>query len=131
MAIVNGAKAVGYFTHSWTPTYSQFRVSAAVQAAMKRTDRQVTALAPAILASSVPVRVYAADGRVDATARRYGGKTYVFAVNVERTSIRASFTSKAFRGSASVYGEGRSIHVSRGSFVDGFAPLGVHVYVVR
>jgi hypothetical protein len=42
MAITNGAKGIGYFTHSWSPTYSQFRVSAAVQAEMRRTDRQIT-----------------------------------------------------------------------------------------
>jgi hypothetical protein len=130
MAIVNGAKAIGYFTHSWTPTYSQFRVAPDVQTEIKRTDAQITALTPAILAPAVPVKVTAADGRVDAMARRYGGKTYVFAVNVQRTGVRALFTSPAFKGTASVYDEGRSVPVSGGSFADGFAPLAVHLYVV-
>jgi hypothetical protein len=130
MAIANGAKAIGYFTHSWTPSYSQFRVAPDVQAEMKRTDAEITALAPAILAPAAPLQLRVAEARVDAIARHYGGKTYVFAVNVSRTGAGVTFTSPAFHGSASVYGESRSLPVSGGSFADGFGPLAVHVYVI-
>jgi len=130
MAIANGAKAIGYFTHSWTPSYSQFRVAPDVQAEMKRTDAEITALAPAILAPSAPLQMRIGDARVDAIARRYAGKTYVFAVNVARTAAGVTFSSPAFHGSASVYGENRSVPVSGGRFQDGFGPLAVHVYVI-
>jgi hypothetical protein len=130
MAIANGAKAIGYFTHSWTPSYSQFRVAPDVQAEMKRTDGEIAALTPAILAPAVPLQVHVPDARVDAIARRYAGKTYVFAVNVARTGAAATFSSPAFHGSASVYDESRSVPVSGGSFRDGFAPLAVHLYVI-
>ena len=110
---------------------SQFRVAPDVQAEMKRTDAEITALAPAILApAAAPVRIRVGDARVDAIARRYAGKTYVFAVDASRTGAGVTFTSSGFHGSVSVYGESRSVPLSGGTFTDGFAPLAVHVYVI-
>jgi hypothetical protein len=85
LALAGGAKAVGYFTHSWKPTYSQFRVADDVQAEMKRTDAELAAYAPAILAA--PVRVTAS---VPAFARRFHGASFVFAVNPEREPTTAT-----------------------------------------
>ena len=125
MALVNGATAIGYFTHSWTPDYAQFRVSDSTQAEMRRTDRQVTTLTPALLGTPVRLGVQTAGGRVDAVARRLGGATYVFAVNVSRTPVTARFDAP--KGSWRVFEEGRTV---RGALVDSFAPLAVHVYVL-
>jgi hypothetical protein len=125
MSLVNGATGIGYFTHSWTPDYAQFRVSAATQAEMRRTDRQVTTLAPALLGSPVHVGIQTDVGRVDAIARRFGGATYVFAVNVSRLTVRARFDGP--QGDWRVFEEGRTV---RGALVDSFAPLDVHVYVL-
>jgi hypothetical protein len=129
MALVDGATAVGFFTHSWTPDYAQFRVSAAVQTEIKRTARQVTTLAPALLGRPVHVGVQTSVGRVDAIARAYDGALYVFAVNVSRTPVTARFTGVA-NGAWHAYEEGRSVTATGGSFPDAFAPLGVHVYVL-
>lgn len=130
MTLANGATAIGYFTHSWTPSYSQFRVSQPVQAEMARTDRQVTTLAPAILGPPLPVSAVAVDGgRVDAFARTYGGARYVFAVNVSRQPVQARI-AVAGDGTWTVYEEGRSVQATGGAFRDTFAPLAVHVYVL-
>ena len=128
MALVNGATAIGWFTHSWTPDYSQFRVAADVQAEMARTARQVTTLAPAIDGVPVHVGVQTSEGRVDATARTAGGALYVFAVNVSRTLVTATFTVP--NGTWQVYEEGRTVTAVGGALSDSFAPLGVHVYVL-
>ena len=98
MAITNGAKGIGYFTHSWTPNYSQFRVGGDVQQEIKRTDTQIKALTPWILGAPVPVRVES-SGRVDAIAGRAGGRIYVFAVNLgfEPGTVTAHFSSPAFK----------------------------------
>ncbi|HET7567475.1 MAG TPA: fibronectin type III domain-containing protein [Gaiellaceae bacterium] len=131
MTLVNGATAIGWFTHSWTPDYSQFRVSSAVQRELKRTARQLTTLAPALLAPPARLAVAADGGRVDAVARRLGGALYVFAVNVSRTPVRASFAlAGAGDGPVQVFEEGRSVHAAGGAFSDRFAPLAVHLYVV-
>jgi hypothetical protein len=124
MTLVNGATAIGYFTHSWTPTYSQFRVAADTQAEMKRTDRQVTTLAPAIL--GVPFHV-AATG-VEAIGRTYHGAHYVFAVNASRAPVSAHIAAGG--GKWNVFEEGRSVTASGGSINDWFAPLAVHIYVL-
>jgi hypothetical protein len=128
MALVNGATAIGWFTHSWTPDYSQFRVAVDVQTEMARTARQVTTLAPAIDGLPVHVGVQAREGRIDATARTVGGAVYVFAVNVSRTPVTATFTVRD--GTWQVYEEGRTVTAAAGTLTDSFAPLGVHVYVL-
>jgi hypothetical protein len=125
MSVVNGATAIGYFTHSWTPDYSQFRVSSATQAEMRRTNRQLTTLTTALLGAPVHVGVQTDVGRVDTIARRVGGATYVFAVNVSREPVRARFS--VAKGTWHVFEEGR---VVTGTLADSFAPLGVHVYVL-
>lgn len=131
MTLVNGGTAIGWFTHSWTPTYSQFRVSAAVQQEMKRTARQLTTLAPALLAPPTGLAVTTDGGRVDATARRLDGALYVFAVNVSRTPVTARFAlAGAGDGSVQVFEEGRQVPAAGGVFSDRFAPLAVHLYVV-
>jgi hypothetical protein len=128
MTLVNGATAIGYFTHSWTPTYSQFRVAGDVQAELRRTNRQVTALAPALLAPPEHVAVDVQAGRVDAIARRYHGADYVFAVNVSRTPVAAS-VHVAGSGAWRVLDEHRTVTASGGTFHDTFHPLGVHIYI--
>lgn len=91
-AIVNGAKAIGYFTHSWTPNYDQFRVSPDVQAEIERTNTQIGMYTKAILGTPVPLRITRQGGRIEAMARRAGGTLYLFAVNVDRTPAAAVLT---------------------------------------
>src|SRR4051794_17767351 len=128
MAVAAGAKAIGYFTHSWSPTYSQFRVADDVQAELQRTDRQLRNLAPAILAAPVQLGL-PASSPVVATARRYGGATYVFAVNTGLAPTSARFGLAGARR-VDVWDEGRTLTGDGGFFRDEFAPLAVHVYVV-
>ena len=124
MTLVSGATAIGYFTHSWKPTYTQFRVSPALQRELQRTNRQVTTLTPAIVGA--PLRM-TADG-VQAIGRTYHGARYVFAVNVSRTPVTATIGAGA--GSWQVYEESRSVAAPTGTFTDGFGPLAVHIYVL-
>jgi hypothetical protein len=91
-AIVNGAKAIGYFTHSWTPTYDQFRVSPDVQTEIKRTNRQIRMYTRVILGAPIPLRITRQKGRIEAMARRAGETIYLVAVNVDRTPAIAVLT---------------------------------------
>src|SRR5262249_57490078 len=95
----------------------------AVQAEMKRTDRQVTTLTPALLGT--PARVQATGA--EAIARSYNGARYIFAVNVSRSPVRGEFRV-AGQGPWHVFEEGRTVHESGGSFTDAFAPLAAPVY---
>jgi|SRR5579864_233394 len=128
MAVVNGAKAVGYFTHSWTPDYSQFRVGVPVQAEMARTDRELRELTPVLLGRKARLAI-APAAPVDAIARSYRGAVYAFAVNTSRSRQRVTLRLPAAAGArAIVIDEGRSVRVSHGRLTDEFAPLAVHAY---
>lgn len=132
MAITNGAKGIGYFTHSWTPTYSQFRVSSAVQAEMRRTDRQITNFTGPILAAPAPVTGHpqGGGGPVDFIARQWGGATYVFAVNVGRNWTAERFTGPTLaHATVESFEEGRTIHAGAPGFRDRFGPLAVRIYI--
>jgi hypothetical protein len=101
-------------------------VSQAVQDEMRRTDRQVTTLTPALLGTPVPVQA----GGVEAIARAYHGARYVFAVNTTRSPVRGELKVAGASGSWNVFEEGRTVQASGGAFNDAFAPLGVHIYVL-
>jgi hypothetical protein len=133
MTIANGSRGIGYFTHSWTPSYSQFSVTSSVQAEMTRTDRQVTNFTLPLLgpAADVTEQMQTSGGRVDFIARQWHGATYIFAVNVDSTSATVRFNGSALAGRpVTVFEEGRTIQADSSGFADTFAGLGVHVYVI-
>lgn len=134
MAITNGARGIGYFTHSWTPSYSQFRVSAAVQHEMRRTDSQIKNFTGPLLGPSAPVHGAAMSpgASVNFIARRYNGATYVFAVNLRRAPVVYHFGGAVLaHHRVSVFDERRSLRSGNGGFADRFGPLAVHIYVVK
>ena len=100
--------------------------------ALKGINAEVRELAPALNAAdvtgAVTVRV-AGGGRVDATVRRAGGRTYLFAVNMKRQGADATFDTRGLpAGQARVLFEDRTLPVRDGAFTDAFAPYGVHRY---
>jgi hypothetical protein len=133
MTIANGATAIGYFTHSWTPSYTQFRVDPVVQAELTRTNRQLRNFAVPILAAPVPLdeKVLTYGGRVDVIARRYAGATYIFAVNVNRRAASVRFEAPWLANRmVTPFEENRTIQADATGFTDAFDPLGVHIYVL-
>ena len=139
MAICRGATAIGYFTHIWKPSYSQFGVPQENRDALARINAQITRLAPAILGRE-PARTvsFGSEGtaKVDVLPRETEGKDlYVFAVNYDE-SLKEAVLTVSIEGLAEgaaveVVDEGREVRADQGSFADRFAPLAVHVYRVR
>ncbi|MFQ5811502.1 MAG: hypothetical protein ACE5JM_17930, partial [Armatimonadota bacterium] len=144
LAIVNGATGIGYFPHRWEP-YRQADISEELQAEMKRTNRQLAELAPAILARNLRFLTDAEPiahgdlegGPVQTLTKEHAGVRYVFAVNTTREPARVGFRVPVrTRGPRSgtkveVYEEGRTIQVDGDGFEDSFNPLGVHIYIVH
>jgi hypothetical protein len=129
MAVVNGAKAIGYFTHSWTPDYSQFRVSRGVRAEIARTDRELEGLTPVILGRRVAASSSATP--IEAIGRSHGGAVYVIAVNTSRSRVSASISvAGGGSGTARVVDENRTLRTAGGRLTDTFAPLAAHVYEI-
>jgi hypothetical protein len=135
MAICRGATAIGYFTHIWKPSYSQFGVPDENRRALRSINDQITRLAPAILATGPKgeVTIQAADDvRLDLLARQHEGQWYLFAVNYDSRAIaadvRVSVPGLAAGTEIVVVDEDRTIVAEDGGFRDRFGPLEVHIY---
>jgi len=134
-AVVNGAKGIGYFPHRWEP-YKQADISEELQVEMKRTNRQLTELAPVILSpdASEQVEYEIIDGEsVDVLTKEYQGRFYFFTVNNELkpVSIRFMLPSRIKASEVHTYGEQQKIIVQDGTFEDNLEELGVRIYVVQ
>jgi len=121
LAIAAGARGIGYFPDFWP---------GAIGATITALNGRIAALAPALLAPETPVSFGPTGTPVKAGGRTLNGAFYVVAANPSFRSARAVFTVPGLRStSVSVFGEGRTLQVKDGSFVDSFKGLGVHVYV--
>src|SRR5262249_32701466 len=71
-----------------------------------------------------------AEAPVEATVKRQGATTYVFAVAMRDSSTTASFKVAGLTGKAraEVLGEGRRLEMRDGAFRDKFRPWDVHLY---
>ncbi|HEX4680576.1 MAG TPA: hypothetical protein VH210_15355 [Gaiellaceae bacterium] len=130
LAIVGGARGIGFFTHTWSPEHNAFDVSAALQHKIKRISARLASVRPGLLSRTVPSSVNSTSVKV--LARAGDDKNYVFAVNTQRAPIKVQVkVPQLHDGPLPVFGEKRSVHVTNDQFVDTFQPLAVHVYVQR
>jgi hypothetical protein len=122
LAIVGGAKGIGYFPSDWAPD---------VKAEIAALNQQISALAPALLSPLVPPYSASPASLVKVTARTYNGATYVFAVNSTGRTRRGGFSLPRVKTTTlQVWGQERSVPVGRaGRVTDTFAPFAAHVYV--
>jgi len=135
MAICSGATAIGYFTHIWKPSYSQFGVPEANRRALARINAQITRLTPALLGQRPkrPVSISSDGGvKLGILARESEGSLYIFAVNYDEHYREATATIQveglAAGTSVTVVDEDRTIETAAGTFSDMFTPLAVHIY---
>ena len=128
LAVIGGARGIGYFTHTWTPDHHSFDVAPALQDAIGKTNRLLAAVNPGLLGTTV---ASAADSpAVKVVARVGAGRTYVFAINTMESPNQARIHVPAFRdGPVTVVGEQRTV-TAKDHFVDDhFGGLQVNVYV--
>ncbi len=127
LAVVGGARGIGFFTHTWRPDHSAFSVTPAVQHAIRRFAVSAAAIQPALTGTTTDSNADTPALRV--LARAAGSRTYVVAVNTLPSVVPATITVPRLRATAlRVIGEGRAVAVHSGRFQDAFAPLGVHIY---
>jgi hypothetical protein len=121
LAVAGGARGIGWFPAQWTP---------AVTHEITRLSRELSALAPALLAEEVPV-LTRRTSPVRAGGRRLNGATYVIAVNSAFRAVTAAVNVPGLApDTAHVLGERRSIPVRRGTISDRFPPLAARIYVI-
>jgi hypothetical protein len=138
MAIIHGAKGIGYFLHEFKPVFHEAGLlddpeNAANRDMIASVNKLIKTLAPVLNSPSVPgaAAVTSSDGEIpiDIMVKESEGIRYIFAV-----SMRDGMTGAAFNVSggkeAAVIGENRTIKIINGRFCDTFAPFGVHIYKI-
>jgi hypothetical protein len=121
LAIAGGADTVGYFPNRWSPLIS---------AEIQRTNREIKALTPALLAA--PVDASPDDAAVRVSGRSLNGALYVIAVNTAEETVQTRISVEGIAGrSAMIFGAGAGPAKAadgRG-LVDSLGPLAVRVYL--
>jgi len=142
MSIIAGARAIGYFTHVFTP-FNAFAPDDEMQAEMKRINNQITRLAPELLAQPADDHVsisfdQGVEGHCMATVT--GRRVTVVAQNLSLGG-KDGLGGKTARGrievknlppgmTVEVVDENRTITSSNGWFEDSFDGLQEHIYRV-
>lgn len=146
LAIINGAKAIGYFTHSWEcPDYKQWCVSTEQINKITEINTTIASLTEFICEPDADVNmeivitgINGNAGRIDAVAKQKNDSIYIFAanaVNLDGSSDlqQAAITIPGLNSPVTVYGENRTItpHTD-GTIVDTFTlQKPVHIYAMK
>jgi hypothetical protein len=150
-AIINGATAIGYFTHAWRPEFKEFAPTEEMQAELKRLNHQIARLSSAILAASAErnISMILVNGlNCQFKATEYNGELFIFALNSdlgEGAQEAKQFDPIFPRGGSAVFevkglkagttieviDENRTITAGEGSFSDDFEPLAEHIYRMK
>lgn len=132
MAVTAGAKGIGYFTIAFEP-FRWLNLPQDIKEEMRRTNTQLTELAPVILAHDEGPQVQCSSKGVQFLVRRYQDAVYVFAVSLDtQSSIDAKFNFPPELAGKTVeaIGENRALHIEGKAFADTFESLGVHLYKI-
>ncbi|CAN5263291.1 hypothetical protein BH18ACT12_BH18ACT12_01890 [soil metagenome] len=120
LSIGGGADGVGYFPNRWNDSIGDEIV---------RTNREIKALTPALLAQDANTRSDTDAVRV--SARTLNGALYVIAVNTSEMSVQTRITVEGIAGrSAMIHGCGTAVAADAEGFSDSFGPLAARVYVI-
>jgi len=134
-AVISGSTGIVYFPQRIGGAgFLWENMTPAVEAEMKTTNARLTRIGDAIMAPMNPVGVNAtASSGLRVTWRKYGGKTYMIALNNTNTTIAAgkiTATGITANTTATVDSENRTIAVKGGVITDSFKPYEAHVYLV-
>ena len=138
MALIHGARGIGFFCHILKPTFTEAGVlnNATMKAEVTSINATIKANAPILNTQTVSNGATATTGSsanpVDIMVKRYNGFTYIYAVSMRKGTPTATFTLRDFVGTSTVevVGESRTITATNGVFQDAFTNWGVHIYKV-
>jgi hypothetical protein len=134
MALIAGSKGLIYFCHEFKPKQIEagLLADAAMAEAVGKINKQIHELAPALNAPAIAgatVESSNKDAPIAMLAKKTGGSTFVFAVNMRDAAATGKFEIKGLaKASAEVLGEQRKIDVAGGKFADEFKGYEVHLY---
>ncbi len=150
-ALINGATAIGYFTHAWRPSFKEFAPTDDMRAELLRLNSQMTRLAPAILAPPAETAItmtMSNDLPCQFKATVHDGALYLFAQirdlgpeadkagqfdPIHPRGGTATFTVAGLADGTTieVIDEDRTLTAADGGFTDTFEPLAEHIYRIK
>ncbi len=139
MSIIHGSMGLIYFVHEWEPKFNESALLSDpnMLAEVTTINRQITELAPVLnsptLEGSASVSSQDNAEAVAMMVKKYGGATYLFAVEMAGKETIPTFTIPALKGqrAAEVLSENRSLVSNDGVFEDRFAAWDVHLYRIK
>jgi hypothetical protein len=150
-AIINGATAIGYFTHAWRPDTTEFAPKEEMRKELAWLNGRITKLAPIILADPAKEKIsMTIEGglKCQFKATKYEGSIYIIAQNIDLGPDAANakqydpVSPRGGKATITVQGlkkgtqievveEKRAITAAKGNFTDEFRPLLEHIYRVK
>ena len=132
-AVIHGARGIIYFADQFKPSFSYNAMMPEIEAEMTAQDKVLKSLG-GVLLSTIDPRGYGIElpAGMEGTVRTFAGKVYLIVLNMGSRHVSGARikVSGVADGSATVYGEGRSVSIIGGEIVDDFEGQSSRVYVV-
>jgi hypothetical protein len=136
MALIHGAKGIGYFCHSFYPDSDEAALlhDRTMLAGVKEINNQISSLASILKSSNSTVQAVVKSSNsnvpIDIMTKFYENSTYVFAVAMRNEPTNGTF--KVHSGEdVEVIGENRKLKISNEQFEDQFGGYDVHLYKIN
>lgn len=135
MALIHGAKGIGYFCHSFYPESDDAALlhDKTMLAEVKKINQQINSLASVLNSKNrtgiAEVKSSNTEAPIDLMTKRFENVNYLFAVVMRNNPAHATFRVTSGK-IAEVLGENRTLKISNGQFEDDFGPYGVHIYKI-
>ncbi|MDD2797377.1 MAG: hypothetical protein PHV20_02165 [Bacteroidales bacterium] len=139
MAIIHGARGIGYFCHILKPKLIQdgLLTDTAMTKMVASINKQITDHAQILNTQSVSNGVSVKCGNssipIDVMVKRFDGYTYIYAVAMRPGETKCTLSLRDFFGKSEVevVGENRILKAKNGKFQDDFSDYNVHIYRVK
>ncbi len=138
MALIHGARGIGYFCHQISPfVEAGLLANTEMRNGISAVNAQINSLAAVLNTQSVAngFTVVSGNGEVsvEVMLKRFDGYTYLFAVAMRPGTTNATFTLTNIPGNVAVevVGENRNLQSANGVFQDAFTNYEVHIYKIK
>jgi hypothetical protein len=133
-SVIKGAKGVVYFPQKFKPSFSFDNTPPEIADEMTAQNARLAALSKVLVGPADPTGLAATVAApLEAGWRFYKGRAYFIVLNMSAKALKnqtITLSGVGRKGRLTVEGEDRSVSMSKGRIVDGFAPYSAHVYSI-
>ena len=129
MTIVAGAKGIGYFPVAFNPFRWQ-NIEKPVQAEMKKTNAELTALAPVLLEGDL-LSSSSDNDAIKVRALKHNNSTTVILINLKNQAEKALVKVKGLSGTKGQIHGGRDVKINNGSFTVDLPAYGDKTMIIK